>query len=73
MCIAVPLRIVAIKGPWALVEGEGVRQRVRLDVVPEAQVGDYVLVHAGLAISRVDFHQAQEILNRWRELSHEVS
>ncbi|MBC7316986.1 MAG: HypC/HybG/HupF family hydrogenase formation chaperone, partial [Chloroflexi bacterium] len=45
MCLAVPLRVVSIEGAMAEVEMGGVTRRVSLVLVPETQVGDYVLVH----------------------------
>lgn len=71
MCIAVPMRIVALDGLTAEAEMDGVRREVRLDVVSGVQVGDYVLVHAGLAIARVDLKVAEDTLALWRRLSNE--
>jgi hydrogenase expression/formation protein HypC len=71
LCIAVPMRIVALDGLTAEAEMDGVRREVRLDVVSGVQVGDYVLVHAGLAIARVDLKVAEDTLALWRRLSNE--
>ncbi|MEQ8789628.1 MAG: HypC/HybG/HupF family hydrogenase formation chaperone [Pirellulaceae bacterium] len=68
MCLAVPGKVVE----WverdtlfarARVEFAGVRREVSMQCVPEAAEGDYVLVHAGIAISRVDEAEAQAILD----------
>lgn len=73
MCLAVPGRIIDVEGAeaWArsgrVAFGEIVR-RVNLACVPAAGVGDYVLVHAGLAISIVDEQEAQRTLQCLREL-----
>lgn len=67
MCLAVPMKIVSINGVEAEVELEGVRRRARLDVLPEARVGDYVLIHAGMAIARVDEEEARQTLDLLRE------
>ncbi len=69
MCLAVPLRVVAIEGTMAEVEMGGVRRRVSLVLVPETQVGDYVLVHTGFAISRLDEEEAQETLALFEEMA----
>jgi hydrogenase expression/formation protein HypC len=45
---------------------------VRLDLLPEAVLGDYVLIHAGLAIARVDARHAEETLALLRSLADEV-
>jgi len=68
MCLAVPLRIVRIEGAMAEVELGGVLRQVSLVLTPEVQVGDYVLVHAGFAISRLDEREAQETLALFAEL-----
>jgi hydrogenase expression/formation protein HypC len=65
------MRIVALDGLTAEAEMDGVRREVRLDVVSGVQVGDYVLVHAGLAIARVDLKVAEDTLALWRRLSNE--
>jgi len=52
-----------------VVDFEGVHRRVGLAWVPEARVGDYVIVHVGHAISRLDPEEAQRTLEAFRELS----
>jgi hydrogenase expression/formation protein HypC len=49
--------------PWALVEFDGLRRRVCVACVPESQPGDYVLVHAGIAISRIDPDEARRVFD----------
>ena len=68
MCLAVPGRIVTIKGDLATVDfGSQVNQEVNVTLV-DASEGDYVLVHAGYAIQIVDREEAEETLRLWREL-----
>ena len=67
MCLAVPGRILDIDGDDPLlrsgqVDFAGIRKRVNLSYVPEARVGDYVLVHVGFAISVVDEAEARRVL-----------
>jgi hydrogenase expression/formation protein HypC len=52
MCLAVPVQIVSVDGEEAVVEIQGVRRPANLALVPDAQAGDYVLVHAGFAIQK---------------------
>jgi len=54
MCLAVPARVVEIEDQLASVEVQGVRRAASLMLLPEAAVGDYVLVHAGFAMQIVD-------------------
>ncbi|MCX8053812.1 MAG: HypC/HybG/HupF family hydrogenase formation chaperone [Armatimonadetes bacterium] len=72
MCLAVPMRIASIDGPVAEVEVEGVRRRARLDLLPNAKVGDYVLIHAGMAIAVVDEDEARQTLSLIKEFVGEV-
>ena len=61
MCLAVPGRVVSIlagQQPLALVDFGGVAREVHLQFVPEAAPGDYVLVHVGFAIARIDAEAA---------------
>lgn len=67
MCIAVPSKIVSMDKPMAVVEVEGVRRETSLLLVPEASVGDWVIVHAGFAIQILDESAAKESLALLRE------
>jgi hydrogenase expression/formation protein HypC len=72
MCLAIPMRLIEINGVAAVAEVDGVTRAVRLDLLPEAVLGDYVLIHAGLAISRLDAEHAEETLSLIRSLVDEV-
>ena len=67
MCVAVPTRIESIEGERAIVRLAGATAEVNVSLVPEAGVGDYVLVHAGFAIARVDESEARETFAILRE------
>jgi hydrogenase expression/formation protein HypC len=60
MCLAIPMRITAIDGKIATIELDGLSQRASLMLLPSAAVGDYVLVHAGCAITVLSEEDAQE-------------
>ena len=63
MCLAVPMQVLEIKeGGMARVTAMGAERDAALDLTPQAQVGDYVLVHAGFAIEVVDQQYAEETL-----------
>lgn len=68
MCLAYPMKVISIDGGYAQVEAEGVRRRVGLALVPEAEIGDEVLIHAGYAISVVDPEAAEETRRLFREI-----
>ncbi|MBI3463463.1 MAG: HypC/HybG/HupF family hydrogenase formation chaperone [Planctomycetes bacterium] len=66
MCLGVPGRVVEFEPdvaelPTALVEFAGIRRRVCMACVPDAQLGEYVVVHAGIAISRIDPAEAERV------------
>lgn len=68
MCLAIPMELLSVAGDEGDVSRGGVRQRVCLALLPEAVVGDYVLVHAGYAIARVDAAEAEETRRIFAEL-----
>jgi len=67
MCLGIPAKVVEIKEQEALVEVAGLKQKIRLDFVPEVKVGDYVIVHAGFGISILEESEAQETLKLLKE------
>lgn len=69
MCLAVPVRVVEINGPVARVEAGGITKEANLQILGEkVKVGDYVLLHAGFAIQKVDEEEAQKTLELLREI-----
>jgi hydrogenase expression/formation protein HypC len=73
MCLAVPGKIVSVEGEDALlrrarVNFGGVVKEVNLAYVPEAGVGDYVIVHVGFALSVVDEEEARRVFDYLREM-----
>jgi hydrogenase expression/formation protein HypC len=60
MCLAIPARIVELDGDKAVVDAMGNRWGARITLLPEAKLGDLVLMHAGFAISLVDEKEAKE-------------
>lgn len=73
MCLAIPGKVSSIAGDEPLqragrVSFGGIVKEVNLSFVPEAQVGDYVIVHVGVAISRVDEAEAQRVFDYLRQM-----
>ncbi len=62
MCLAIPMRIKKIKGEFAEVEAGRLTRTVNIQMLLSAKVGDYVIVHAGFALQRVDPDEAKETL-----------
>ena len=69
MCVAIPSKIISKEGFLATVEVYGARRQVNLMLLPEeAETGDYVLVHAGFAIQKVDIEEGRESLKLFDEV-----
>jgi hydrogenase expression/formation protein HypC len=68
LCLAIPAKVLEVNGNVAKVDfGQGVAREVNVMLV-DAKVGEYVLVHAGYAIEKLDQKAAEESLNTWREI-----
>ena len=68
MCWAVPTRIIEAEGDVGKVELSGTVREVGLQFVPDAEVGDYVLIHAGFAIQKVNEEEARQTLDLLEEM-----
>jgi hydrogenase expression/formation protein HypC len=73
MCLGVPGQVVSIEpGDLGMTMGSvsfgGIRKKICLAYVPEVQVGEYVIVHVGFAISRVDEQEAKQIFETLRDM-----
>ncbi|MCP4115224.1 MAG: HypC/HybG/HupF family hydrogenase formation chaperone [Desulfobacteraceae bacterium] len=73
MCLAVPSRIVEIKDQVATVDVDGVTREASLMLLDNVSVGDYVIVHAGFAIERIDEEVAEQTLKDMRDMVRFVS
>lgn len=70
MCLAIPAKIVDIDEKMATVDVGGVTRQASVVLLPEAALGDYVLMHAGFAISLVDENEALETIRLFDELAN---
>jgi hydrogenase expression/formation protein HypC len=68
MCLAIPMQLTEISGDRGVAEAGGVRREVGLQLLDGLKIGDYVLVHAGFAIQKVDEEEARKTLDLFREL-----
>ncbi len=76
MCLSVPGRVESVSGEDPLTRSAqvnfgGILKEVNLAFVPEAEVGDYVLVHVGIALARIDAEEAERVFRLLEELSEE--
>ena len=69
MCLAIPALVKSIDGYPAEVDIDGVTRRVSIQLTPEVNIGDYVLLHTGYAINVLDENEARETLELLKELS----
>lgn len=70
MCLALPARVAALlPDEMAVVDLGGVRKEISLALTPEARVGDYVIVHVGHAIGRLDTEEAERTLALFAEMA----
>lgn len=69
MCLAIPAKVVKLRdGGLADIELEGVVKEVSLDLVDDVVVGDYVIVHVGYALTKMDQEEAQRTLALFAEM-----
>ncbi len=68
MCLAIPARVVELTGPdMARIDLGGVRKEISLALVEDVRVGDYVIVHVGFALTRLDPDEAERTLATFAE------
>ena len=68
MCLAVPFMLKEINGDLALAEVNGLTQEISIALTPGVEIGDWVLVHAGFAIHKIDEDDAAETLKLMEEI-----
>jgi len=79
MCLAIPARIVELEGDRAVVDAMGNRWKAKTTLLPEAKLGDLVLIHAGFAISLVDEEEAKKTwqliaeINEFQDTPNKIS
>ena len=71
MCLAIPVRITKLAGTAAEVDMGGVKRDADMRFVDNVKVGDYVLIHAGFAIEKIDEKQARETLELLKDVYYD--
>ena len=69
MCLSVPAKVVEIQNNMAKVEVGGAIREVSMDMCPDVMVGEYVLIHTGFAIQKLDEKEALETLELLRKMA----
>lgn len=71
MCLAIPAKIVEIDGLMATVDVGGVRKEISLALVDDVAIDDYVIVHVGYALNRLDPEEAEATLKLFQQIANE--
>jgi hydrogenase expression/formation protein HypC len=71
MCLAIPGRIIEISGNSALVDFDGIKQKIIIALIQNPEIGKYVIVHAGYAIEMMNEGEAKEAIEQWKELAED--
>ena len=69
MCLAVPMKVISIQNETGIAEMSGVKKEISFMMLPDARIGDYVIVHAGFAIQKLNEEEAQKTLALFREMA----
>jgi hydrogenase expression/formation protein HypC len=69
MCLGVPAKIIQKKGKEGTAEFKGVKREISLELLDDVEVGDYVILHAGFAIQKLDKKEALKTLELFEELT----
>ena len=72
MCLAIPSKIVEIKDNVGTLDVDGVKRKASLLLLEDPKIGEYVIVHAGFAIHKIDESAAMETLKLLREAASKV-
>jgi len=70
MCLAVPMKLVTIEGNKGLVELSGVKKEISLTLLKDVEIGDYLIIHAGFAIEKLNEKEAKKTLEIWEEIAN---
>ena len=72
MCLALPCRIVAIDGDTATIDVSGMKKDISLALLDDVAIGDYVIVHVGYALTKLDPAEAEKTLALFAEMGEQA-
>ena len=73
MCLAIPMRVIEIKGQEAIAEIGGIKRKANIQLVENVKVGDYLIVHAGFGIEKLNEEDAKETIAMFQEMERIAS
>lgn len=68
MCLAIPVKVVEVKKDRVVVDADGIRKEAGIMLLPDVKIGDYVLLHSGFVIRKIDSEDAKETLELIKEI-----
>jgi hydrogenase expression/formation protein HypC len=68
MCLAIPMKVEKIEDNYAIVSLGNVKRKVNISLIENVKKGDYLIIHAGFAIEKLDREEAKKTLNILREI-----
>jgi hydrogenase expression/formation protein HypC len=68
MCLAIPMKVIKIEGDTAIAKAGGLERKANISLLKSVKVGEYILVHAGFAIEKVNEAEAKKTLKVLREI-----
>ena len=68
MCLAIPMKVIKTEGNIATVEADGLNRNINLGLLDNVNIDDYVIVHAGFAIQKIDEKSAKETISIIKEM-----
>ena len=71
MCLAIPGKILEINGNQALVDFNGIKQKIVIALIQDPEIGKYVIVHAGYAIEQINEEEARVAIEQWKEIAED--
>ena len=71
MCLAIPGKILEIDENTALIDFDGIKQKVIVALIQNPEIGKYVIVHAGYAIEQINEEEAMVAINQWKEIAED--
>ncbi len=69
MCLAIPMKLISIEGNKGVVELSGVKKEISLNLLNNVEIGDYLIIHAGFAIEKLNEEEANKTLAIWEEIA----
>jgi len=70
MCLAIPMKLISIEADKGVVELSGVKKEISLNLLKEVEIGDYLIIHAGFAIEKLNEEEANKTLAIWEEITN---